>query len=168
MRTRNMVLIGLMALSLGAAGVSAQSTTPAPPPPWMGHHHGPPMMGGGPGRVIPLLLHSTDLTADQQTQVQQILESNRADAQTIFTQLRQANDDLATLLVGPDDVPADKLATQLAAINQAQLQLAQHEANTVLAIRGVLTADQLAKAAAAESQHQADKADHPFFMRRGR
>jgi hypothetical protein len=80
--------------------------------------------------------------------------------------MHQAHADLANLLLGPQDVAADALAAQLTKINQLQLQLAQQEANTVLALRAILTPDQLAKAAAAESQWQADKADHPHFMRR--
>lgn len=156
---RNTLLIGLAAASLYALSAYAQ------PP--MGPHHmgcgGP----GGPGRLIHVILRSADLTADQETQAHSILDSNRSAVEGIFTQLHQANTDLATLLLGPQDVQADALSTQLTKINQLQLQVAQQEANTVLAIRAILKPAQLAKAAAAESQMQADMADHPHFRHRG-
>ena len=145
---RNTGLIALALASICAASVYAQSTTA---PPEMGPHHGH-MMGGGPGRVIPLLLHSTDLTADQETQVHQLLDSNRSTTQGLVGQVQQANKDLTNLLLGPNDVQADAVSAQLALIAQRQQQLAQHEANTVLAIRALLTPEQLAKAAAAQDQ----------------
>lgn len=159
MTKRTMTLIGL-----AAAGMYAVSAYAQPP---MGPHHkgcgGP----GGPGRLIHVILHSADLTADQETQAHSILDSNRSTVGGIFTQLHQANTDLATLLLGPQDVQADALSTQLTKINQLQLQLAQQEANTVSAIRALLKPEQLAKAAAAESEMQADMADHPHFRHHG-
>lgn len=154
---RNTFLIGLAAASLYAFSAHAQ-------PPKMGRHHG----GGGgcrPGKLVHVLLRSADLTADQETQAHAILDASHAAAEGIFTQMHQAHADLATLLLGSQDVAADALAAQLAKINQLQLQLAQQEASTVVALRAILTPDQLAKAAAAESQWQADKADHPHFKR---
>jgi len=135
-----------MLMALAVAGICAVRGY-AQGPPGMPPHL--PMLGG-PGRLIPVILHETDLTADQQTQAQQILDTNRAALEPIFTQLKQANDDLANLLLGPGDVQADAVATQLARISQLQQQLAQNEANTVVALRGILTADQLAKADAAK------------------
>jgi Spy/CpxP family protein refolding chaperone len=153
---RNTLLIGLAAASLYAFSAYAQ-------PPMMGRHHGG---GCGPGKLVHVLLRSADLTADQETQAHSILDSSHATAEEIFTQMHQAHADLANLLLGPQDVAADALAAQLTKINQLQLQLAQQETSTVVALRAILTPDQLAKAAAAESQWQADKADHPHFMRR--
>ena len=167
MTKRNIVLIGFIAVSVTALGVYAQSTAPTPPAECMGHHHGH-MMGGGPGRLIHLLMRSTNMTPDQETQAHSILDANRSTMEGIFTQLRQANTDLANLLLGPQDVQADALSTQLTKINQLQLQLEQQTANTVLAIRALLKPEQLANAAAAESQIEAEKAAHPHFMGRGR
>jgi Spy/CpxP family protein refolding chaperone len=166
MTKRTMLLIGLAAISVTALGVYAQSATPGAPPPCMGHHRGH-MMGGGPGRLIHLLMKSTDMTPDQQTQAHAILDANRSAGESLFPQLRQANADLASLLLGPQDVQADALSTQLTKINQLQLQLEQQTANTVLAIRGLLKPEQLAKAAAAESEIEAEKAAHPHFMKPG-
>ena len=152
---RNSFLIGLA--TAGMFALSAQAQPPGPPP-MMGPHHGG---GFGPGRVIHVLLRSADLTADQQTQAHQILDANHSAVETIFTNLRQANNDLASLLLGASDVQADALSTQLTKINGLQLQLEQQTANTVLAIRALLTPEQLAKAAAAETQMQARQGD--FF-----
>jgi Spy/CpxP family protein refolding chaperone len=165
MTKRSIVLIGLVAISVTALGVYAQSSTPAPPPPCMGPHRGH-MMGGGPGRLIHLLMRSTDMTPDQQAQAHAILDANHSTVEGIFTQLRQANADLANLLLAAQDVQADALSTELTKINQLQLQLDQQTANTVLAIRALLTPEQLAKAAAAESEIEAEKAAHPHFMKR--
>ncbi len=168
MTKRSIVLIGLAAISVTALGVYAQSSTPGPPPPCMGHHRGPMMgmMGGGPGRLIHLLLRSTDMTPDQETQAHAVLDANHSAVEGIFTQLRQANTDLANLLLGPQDVQAGALSTELTKINQLQLQLDQQTANTVLALRALLQPEQLAKAAAAESEIEAEKAAHPHFMMR--
>jgi Spy/CpxP family protein refolding chaperone len=125
------------------------------------------MMGPGPGRLIHLLMKSSDMTPDQETQAHAILDANRSAVEGIFTELRQANTDLANLLLGPPDVQANALSTQLTKINQLQLQLDQQSANTVLAIRALLKPEQLAKAAAAESEMEAEKAAHPHFMRPG-
>jgi Spy/CpxP family protein refolding chaperone len=150
MMKRTSVLIGLAAASLYAVSVYAH-------PPMMG---GPGMGGGcGGGRLVHVLLRSADLTADQETQVHDILDADRSAVHDIFGQMRQAKDDLATLLLGSQDVQADALAAQLAKIDQVQQQLAQHEADTVLKIRALLTPDQLAKAAAAEAQMQARRPD---------
>src|SRR5262249_52250256 len=107
MTKRNTVLIGLAAVGLYALTAYAEAPTGLS---GMWHHHKH-KRGGGTGRLIPLLLHSTDLTHDQQTQAHQILDANRPAAQQLFTQLHQAQKDLATLLLAPE-VQKDAVATQ--------------------------------------------------------
>jgi Spy/CpxP family protein refolding chaperone len=148
---RTIGLVGLAAVALYALSVHAQSATETP---GCMHHRGH-HMGGGPGRLIPLLLRSTDLTPDQEKQVHQILDADRPAVQELFTQLHQAKDDLATLMLGPQEPQADTVSAKLASIAQLQQQLAQHEAATVTKIRGVLTPEQLAKALAAKDQKPA-------------
>ena len=147
-------------IGLALAGICAVSVQAQPGPPGMGHHHGP-MMGGGPGRLIPLLLHATDLTSDQETQAHQILDAGHPAAEQIFTQLHQANKDLANLLLGQAVPAADAVAAQQAQIAQLQQQLAQQETSTVLALRAILTPDQLAKALAAQGQWNGKHGDKP-------
>ena len=164
MTKRTMMLIGLAAVSLCATGIHARSATPGPE---CGHHRSMRGGAGGGGKLIHLLLRSTDLTPDQQAQVQPILDADRTAAQGLFTQLRQAHADLANLLLSTQDVKPDALAAQQAVIAQLQQQLAQQEASTVLAIRAVLTPDQLAKANATLSQIEARHADQPHFFGHG-
>jgi Spy/CpxP family protein refolding chaperone len=152
---RNILLIGLAAAGLTAFTIGTHTALGMP---GMEHRH-PPMMGGGPGRLIPLLLHSADLTADQETQVHQLLDADRPAVQQIVSQLRQANDDLANLLLGSQGVQADAVAAQQVVIAGLQQQLAQHETNAVLAIRALLSPDQLAKANAAKEQAEACRAE---------
>ncbi|MBI1816720.1 MAG: periplasmic heavy metal sensor [Deltaproteobacteria bacterium] len=160
MTKRKMLMIGLVAVGIYAAAADAQPIPPGPP---MEHHHEGPhcghMKGGGPGRLIHLLLRSTDLTADQETQAHQILDAGRVAVQDLFTQLHQADNDLANLLLGAQDVLPAALTAQQALITQLQQQLAQHEAATVLAIRAILTPEQLAQASAALSDMEARHAD---------
>jgi Spy/CpxP family protein refolding chaperone len=164
MTKRKMPMIGLAAACIYAAAAYAQ---PIPPEPPMEHHQVGPhcghMKGGGPGRLIHLLLRSTDLTPDQETQAHQILDAGRVAVQDLFTQLHQADNDLANLLLGAQEVQPAALAAQQALIAQLHQQLAQHEATTVLAIRAILTPDQLAKANAAVSDM---KARHAHESRR--
>jgi Spy/CpxP family protein refolding chaperone len=156
MRQRTTVLIELAAVGMYALAMHPHMAG-AEPGRW--HHH-PPMMGGGPGPLIGLLLHSTDLTADQETQVHQILDADRPAVQQIFSQLHQAQKDLANLLLAPQ-VQTDAVTTQQALIAQLQQELAQHETSTVMAIRAILTPEQLAKANAAKDQWQARHDDSP-------
>jgi Spy/CpxP family protein refolding chaperone len=146
MQRRTLVFIGIVAVAVWAGGIRAQSSDPASDPTTsypMQHHS---------GRLVKLLMRSTDLTPDQTAQAQQILSAQSAAAGDMHSQLRQAQSDLTNMLLGPQDVAADALSGQLARVATLKQQLAQHRAATVMAIRGILTPDQLAKAAAANDE----------------
>jgi Spy/CpxP family protein refolding chaperone len=146
MHTRQIVLIGLAAASICAAGALAQSSGPAP-------ESGRPCgMHDGSGRLVKLMMRATDLTADQTAQAQQILDAQRAAGADTHTRLRQAKDELASLLLGPQEVTPDALSTQLAHVAELKQELAQRQAATVLALRAILSPEQLAKAAAMKDQ----------------
>ena len=152
MINRNSVVAGLAMVML-AATVWAQSDAPTPGCTGkMGgeHHH----RGGG--RLVHLLLHATDLTPEQQVQAKAILEAKRPAMKDQLTQLRRAKSDLAILLLGVQPPPPAAIAAQQEKIAQIHQQMAQRRANTVLAIRAILTPDQLAKALAAKDQPPAD------------
>jgi Spy/CpxP family protein refolding chaperone len=154
MMKRSFVVIGLAAASLWATQVHAHGKGDAScngGGPHMGHHG---KMGGGPARVIGLIFRSADPTQDQKDQIHKILEADRPAVHDLGSQLRQANDALANTLLAAGGVQTDTVTTQLAQINQLHQQLAQHGANALQAVRGVLTADQLAKVAAALQQIQ--------------
>ena len=149
---RTLVLTAVAVAALAAVAASAQTATDTPGK-W--HHHHGPMMGAGPGRLIPLLMRSTDMTADQDAKAHQILDADRPAMEQLFGQLAQANKDLANLILGQDVKPA-AITAQQAVVTQLQQQVAQHETNTVMAIRALLTPDQLTKASAARDEWQAN------------
>ena len=124
--------------------------------------HGGPMgggpgfggMGDGPGMVLPLILRHADLTADQQTQVRQIMDANRQQLHALFDQLHAANDALLNKLLSPGALQAEDLQPQLQHIAQLRQQLMQQGLNNALAIRALLKSDQLAKVAQVKDQMQ--------------
>jgi Spy/CpxP family protein refolding chaperone len=109
-------------------------------------HHG---WGGGPGGPMPMLmlLRHVNLTADQQTQVHQIMEANFTTARPLMKQLHSIHDQIADKLLGPGTVSASDLTPLQTQENQVRQQLDQQMLTTALKIRGVLTATQLAQAA---------------------
>src|SRR5437763_15023252 len=71
---------------LWAPAVRAQIVAPH-----FGSHAG--MMRGGGGMMLPMLLRSANLTADQKTQVRQIMANHRAAIRDLFKQLRVLQQD---------------------------------------------------------------------------
>src|SRR5215831_9840133 len=80
---------------------------------------------GGPALLSPMLLHSADLTSDQQTKLKQIRSSYRSSAKTLFTQLKSANDALNAKLLGPGQVAASDLTPLVTQVAQIRQQLFQ-------------------------------------------
>jgi Spy/CpxP family protein refolding chaperone len=95
---------------------------------------------------LPLLVKAAGLTEAQQAQVRQIVQSHRPQFQGLVSQLRAAHTQLADKLYGPGPVKAEDLAPLTQQIAQLRGQLAQEGLQVALEIRGVLTAEQLAKA----------------------
>jgi Spy/CpxP family protein refolding chaperone len=102
---------------------------------------------GDGGLMLPALLRSANLTADQQAKVHDILKARRAAARPIVQSLRQVQQDLADRLLAPGPVTLADLQPQLDKINQLRGQLLQTSAQATLDIRALLTPDQIAKAA---------------------
>lgn len=110
---------------------------------------GPPPLGDGAMRAVMQMLHDGDLTDGQHDEVRARMKTERANAENTIDQLRAANDELTSALLGsapPDEATLraalDRIATLRAALLEQQVQ-------TALTIRGLLSADQLAAAAAA-------------------
>jgi Spy/CpxP family protein refolding chaperone len=124
---------------------------PGPPPGgprfMMGPLEGHGMMGEGGGFMLPLVLHRANLTPEQHDQVRKILESDRQDLQKLFSALRKANDELSKKLFAPGDVALTDLKPQLDEIAGLRRQLMEQGIKTALAIRKVLTPEQLTKVA---------------------
>jgi Spy/CpxP family protein refolding chaperone len=136
----SLAAIVLMASMFSAAAASAQM------PPGI----------GGPGGAMPLplmmLIRQANLTSDQQAKVHDIMRANFSQAQPLLEQLRSVHDQIADKLMSTGTVGASDLTplqTQEAQIHQ---QLDSQMMSTALQIRGLLSADQLARIASLHSQ----------------
>jgi Spy/CpxP family protein refolding chaperone len=114
----------------------------------------PGMMGEGAGMTLPLLLRGANLTADQKTQVQQIMANHRATFQNLFSQLRTVQDQISSKLFSTAAVSESDLTPQLQQVSTLRSQLAEEGLRVALEIRSILTADQLANAAQLKTQMQ--------------
>jgi Spy/CpxP family protein refolding chaperone len=133
--------IGILALSVGAATVYGQSRH------GMGMMGPSLMMGDAPGMMLPLVLKGIDLTAEQEKQVHNIMKAHRATFRSLFRELQGAHKDAADKLFAPGNVQAEDLATQMQRVAQIREQLMQEGLKVALEVRGVLTPEQLTKAA---------------------
>ncbi len=122
----------------------------------LAHMRGGGGFGGGlgpePGMMLPMLLHKLDLTDVQRQQVRTILETHRAKFQTLFPQLRDAQQTLDAKLMSPNPIQAGDLAPQIQQLADLRKQILQEGVAVALEVRGVLTADQRARAATLQSQ----------------
>lgn len=141
MKKANVTLTALMLVALWSTLARGQ---PLGPPPMMGHGHAR-MFGDSGAMMLPLVLKHAQLTPEQSKQVQAIMESDRQTLRTLFTQLEAANTQLTNKLFAPGAVQAADLAPQVQQISQLRQQLMEQGVKTALAIRAVLTPEQLAK-----------------------
>ena len=125
------------ALLLAAAAAPAFAQAP-------GREAGMRNGGRGDGELW-LMIRAAQLTPEQQTKVRAILSAHRASARPVIEQLRQAQQELGSKLLGPGSVQAADLQPQLQRIGQLRDQLAQDSANAALEVRAVLTPEQLAR-----------------------
>ena len=161
MRGRTILIAALTAAALCWGSARAEppdKLMPGPRPGGRRFMMGPPdghgMMGEGGGFMLPLL-HRADLTPEQHDKVRTILESGRQDLQKLSSELGKAHDELSRKLFAPGDVALADLKTQLDEIAGLRRQLMEQGTKTALAIRKVLTPDQLAKVA--EVKQRMDK-----------
>jgi Spy/CpxP family protein refolding chaperone len=141
MRKSRLVWVGIVALSLWTATVYGQ------PRHGMGMMGPGRLMGDAPGMMLPLVLKGIDLTAEQEKQVHEIMEVHRATFRTLFSELQVAHKDVADKLFAPGTLGVEDLATQMQRVTQLREQLMQEGLKVALEVRGVLTPEQLAKAA---------------------
>ena len=119
---------------------------------------GPPpegMMMGGPPPVPPPLmmaLRAANLSDAQKTQVHDILSSSRTSSASQMEQMHSIREQIADKLLSSGTVSASDLAPLLAQESTLQQQLDTQMISTAIQIRGVLTADQLSKVAAAHEK----------------
>lgn len=144
-----LVVMGLLAASLW--GVPAYSQ------PHMGGRHmmmGPPL-GDGPGMMLPLLLKGVDLTPEQEAKVHSIMTAHQETFRALFKQLRAAHEEMADKLFAPGEVTAADVFPQVQRVAQLREQLMRDGLAVALAVRKVLTPEQLAKAAQIKERMQA-------------
>ena len=121
--------------------------------------HGPRgRIGDGAGMMLPLLLRGADLTADQKTQVHQIMANHRSTFRDLFSQLRATQEQISNQLLSAGAVRESDLTPQVQQISTLRNQLAEENLKIALEIRGILTPEQLAKAAQLKQQMDALRA----------
>ena len=140
------ILLGSVVMSMFALGFSGM------------------MMGDGPGMMLPLMLKKLELTADQDAQVQNIMAAHRDTFKNLFTQLEAAHEEMASKFFAPGPLSAADLTSQTQGVSQLREQLMNEGLKVALEIRGVLTPDQLAKAAQLKDQMQALHAQMRSFF----
>jgi Spy/CpxP family protein refolding chaperone len=135
----------------------AQDAPPPPPPagPGGGHrqHIGP---GGPDGRGGPLgalggrwwkqseIVQELGLSQQQISQIEQIFQTNQPQLKQNMQALHQQEDQLRSLLNADQPVPA-QVNAQIDQIAQSRAALEKAHAQMLLAVRGVLTAEQWQK-----------------------
>ncbi len=145
------LLVAAVALTwAGAAAAQPPGPPPGLPPggPFRIMIGDGPMGGGdGPGSVLPMMLHASNMTPEQEQQVRAIMTADRSRLRSLFGQIDQANDALAAKLVGSAPVDAASLAPEVERIAALRGELLKQGLQSALAIRAVLTPEQLERAA---------------------
>ena len=160
MRHRTQItVIALLLLITGFVGSAPRPACAEPPPGGpppgmrglrMGGGDGP--FGDGPGMMVPLMLRHANLTADQQQRVREILEGDRERLHRLFSELDAANDALASKVVAPGTVDPAALKPEIERVARLRQDLMEQGLRTALAVRAVLTPEQLDKAARTQSR----------------
>ena len=132
------VTLGLLCAPLMAAPSAAQGMG-------MGHGmgHGAMMGMHGGGSPFLMLLKSANLTPAQQQQVQLILNAEHGKMQGIHQQLFALHEQISTKLFSAGAVTSADLKPLVQQASRLEAELNQNMADTAIAIRNVLTADQV-------------------------
>jgi hypothetical protein len=105
-----------------------------------------------------MLLQGVGLTDDQKKQIRDILKADHAALFALFEQLRTANQALADKLVSTGPVTQQDLQPLVDQVMKVRGDIVNHGLKVVLQVRGLLTADQLAKAADVKTKMRALRA----------
>jgi len=116
---------------------------------------GDPLLGEGSGLMLPVMLRHAGLTPDQEERVHAIMDADRERLHTLFGELEAANDALAAKLTAPGPLDAAALQPEVDRVAKVRRELMDQGLKTALAVRGVLTAEQLAKAAQIQTRLRA-------------
>jgi len=125
-----------------AAGAQpADMPGPGGPPPEGMEHMG--HMGGHDGASFMMLLKSADLTPAQHAQLREIMQSNRAQMKGVEEKFHALHEQIAAKLLSPGAVSASDLAPLEQKMFHYQQQIDQSMVDTALAVRNILTTEQL-------------------------
>ncbi|HEX3430237.1 MAG TPA: Spy/CpxP family protein refolding chaperone [Rhizomicrobium sp.] len=151
---------GLMVASL-AAGLmlvlpaSAQPSADAMPAHGhgggMGHHMD--MMGGGDSHFM-MLLRSANLTPQQHEQVRQIMKNEKAQMASVHDGFHAVHEQIAARLLTPGPLTAADLAPLEQKATRYQQQITRNMIDTAVAIRNILTPEQIARLSQVHQQLQ--------------
>jgi Spy/CpxP family protein refolding chaperone len=141
MHRSRLACVSIVVLSVWAATVYGQ------PRQGMGAMGPSRMMEDGPGMLLPLVLKGIDLTEEQEKRVREVMAAHRATFRILFSELQEAHRDMADRLFAPGTVQAEDLTAQIQQIALLRTQLTQEGLQVALEVRGLLTPEQLAKAA---------------------
>jgi len=143
-----------------AAGVWAAAAAAQPGgPPVMFNR---PFMDDGAMRAIGALLHADGLSDAQRQQLHAVMEADRTSAEPLLDQLRTANEALVDALLAADAPSSDTLDDRVDRINDLRKQLLEQQVQTVLALREVLSPEQLQ--AAVEGSRRPDERGGVVFF----
>jgi len=101
----------------------------------------------GDGLVLGVPLGAMNLTPEQDKRVSETLSAYRAESAVLIRQLRQAQSALADKLLAPGRLDAADLEPELQQITRHRTQLLKQSAQAMVAIRNVLTPQQIAAGA---------------------
>ena len=144
--------LGILAalVIVAGSGIALVSADPAPDRPGVMMRHGMRM-----GMGFPLFLRGIDLTADQKTQVQQIMANHRETFRGLLDQLRSVHTEIESKILSTGNVEEADLTAPIQQLAQLQNQLADEHLKVTLEIRKLLTPEQLTQAAQHREQMQA-------------
>jgi len=128
------------------ATLSVASIASAQPPGEFMHGH------GGPGMEF---LHGVDLTDAQKTEAHQIEKSAWESMKPLMEKMRTLHEAEINALLGTEAVTADSLKPTIAQEEALRDQMDAIHLNSMIQLRGILSADQLAEAAAKHTQIEA-------------
>jgi Spy/CpxP family protein refolding chaperone len=156
------VLLSLVAIGMVSTATFAQDFIFPPPIP--GPKRVAMWMGDGPGMMLPMIIKKLDLTPDQNEEVRKIMTSHRTTLRSLFQQLEAVHEEMADKLFAPGDLEATDLTMQSQQIQQLRAQLTEEGLKVTLAVRKLLTPEQLAKAAQMKERMKALHAEMRGLM----
>lgn len=151
MLTRKTFFAAITAGIIGAGTTGLALAQPGPGGPGGWHHDGG-------------LLEGISLTDDQKTKLHALMKSGHADEKALHEQLRTIHENIDAALLSSGSVTATTLAPLVQQQEGVMQQLDAMHISNEIAVRNLLTADQIAKASSTHAQlavlHQQEQALH--------